>query len=126
MVEPLLPANPCAGSWQLAQLVPRGSDSALSKKILRPNATRRSLTGGASSEDASVPISGMEAGGIESGFGRAGAAERAEANRRPTKAIAMARRAAPKRGAVLFVRARGWLTRSSVQIVLPQAWSKAR
>jgi hypothetical protein len=59
----------------------------------------------------------VETDAIEAGFGETGGAERADANRRPRKAIAMARRAAPRRGAVLFVGARGWLTGSSVQMV---------
>ena len=40
VVDPLLPAYPCAGSWHVAQLVPAGSDRPVSKKILRPSSTR--------------------------------------------------------------------------------------
>ncbi len=49
MVEPCVPENACRGSWQLAQLVPAGSESRSSKKIWRPMASRgdSSLFGGA-------------------------------------------------------------------------------
>jgi hypothetical protein len=41
----LFPAKPCLGSWQVAQLVPRGSERSLSKKMVLPSATRAAVTG---------------------------------------------------------------------------------
>jgi hypothetical protein len=38
--DPWLPAYPSVGSWQLAQLVPAGSDRPTSKNILRPSSAR--------------------------------------------------------------------------------------
>ena len=45
MEEPLLLANALSGAWQLAQLVPAGSESLGSKKMALPNAMREGLTG---------------------------------------------------------------------------------
>src|SRR5450755_5094217 len=46
MCEPWLPEKARAGSWQLAQLVPGGSDRRSSAKIFLPSATSTGLSGG--------------------------------------------------------------------------------
>ena len=46
MWEPWPPEKARVGSWQLAQLVPAGSDRRSSKKIFLPSATSTGLSGG--------------------------------------------------------------------------------